>query len=95
MKQITLLPKDFNSFDTTSEAFMLQFGNADDCPITRALQRVTKKPLRSVISFIYNIETKKTLDCNHHGVAKLRSLAKRVERDGKATCNLGCDISNL
>jgi hypothetical protein len=41
MTSITLLPADFNTLDKHSKAFENQFTDSDDCPMARALKRVT------------------------------------------------------
>lgn len=96
MKQITLLPEDFNTLDFDSWEFKYQFQEGQDCPMTRALRRVTGQPeIHNCLHTIYyDNGSIKGNQCRVKfvGIQELRDIAKRVAKNGKALFRFGIDI---
>ena len=101
MRQVTMLPEDFNTLDTKSKEFEDQYGGSIDCPMTRALKRATgNNAVRSVLSTIHtdtNIRSEKVtiFDVNYVGIRQIIHAAKMVSKNGKFNFRLGVDISKL
>lgn len=92
MKQVTLLPQDFNTLDTELRQFAIQYTTPYDCPIVRALKRNTNGIEISMGASHVTINGKSIFlpeEINFNAVVQ---LAKRVEKNGKARLRFGVDI---
>ena len=92
MKQITFLPEDFKTLDTRTDRFRDHFNDNKDCPMARALRRKFPKEAIYVYTFQVVINNQRCPFNQIFDEGDAAKMAKRVEKNGKATFRFGNDI---
>jgi hypothetical protein len=95
MKQVTFITADFNTLDTTSEEFTQQYCNSHDCPMIRALRRITGNKSIKNCGEVYFTSKGTVYSPRSVFESVIRKIAERVKKNGKATFRLGVDISEI
>jgi len=94
MKQVTMLPEDFNSL-TDIKVLNSQFTDSEDCPMTRALRRATGiKEIENCLSWVYTSNSRQ-IEINYVGWLDIKHAAEMVEKNGKFNFRFGVDISRI
>jgi len=99
MKQITILPEDFDSvipYDENGELtreFLEVYTKSYDCPIVRAIKRVTDFTDICVTLIGINIEgVEYEYPSNYIGCDEIAKVCARALKNGKAILKLGMEI---
>jgi len=107
MKQVTFLPEDFDTLDYKGDKkkFNKQYEEPCDCPLARALKRTLNDDTIDISVGVCTIGIKLKSDNNwvnsvttymgHFGSVKVREVARRVSKNGKASFRFGTELKTL